>query len=151
MSEAGVIGLYILYNVVYALSAWPLGHLADRLGPRRLLVGGLFGFAAVYGGMALAHSGWAFAGLFAGYGLYAASTEGVAKAWVSNLCAKSDTGAALGTFGGLGSLAALGASLGAGALWQLAGPGWAFGVAAAAAAGVAVYLAQIRLPQPTPE
>jgi len=141
VSEAGVIGLYILYNAVYVLSAWPLGHLADRLGPRRLLVGGLLAFAVVYGGVALAHDRWAFAALFALYGLYAASTEGVAKAWVSNLCAKADTGAALGTFGGLGSLAALVASLGAGALWQLAGPGWTFGVAAVAALGVAAYLA----------
>jgi len=145
VSEAGVIGLYILYNAVYALSAWPLGHLADRLGPRRLLVGGLLAFAAVYGGVALARAGWAFAGLFALYGLYAASTEGVAKAWVSNLCARTDTGAALGTFGGLGSLAALGASLGAGAVWQVAGPGWAFGLAAGAALGVAGYLALVRL------
>ncbi|MEJ7660186.1 MAG: MFS transporter [Hymenobacter sp.] len=38
-------------------------------------------------GWRLARDGWAFAGLFALYGLYAASTEGVAKAWVSNLCA----------------------------------------------------------------
>ena len=148
VSDTGVIGLYILYNVVYVLSAWPLGHLADRLGPRRLLVGGLLAFAAVYGGVTLAHSGWTFAALFALYGLYAASTEGVAKAWVSNLCAKSDTGAALGTFGGLGSLAALGASLGAGALWQLAGPGWTFGVAAIAALGVAAYLALVQSIKP---
>ncbi len=140
VSEAGVIGLYIGYNAVYALSAWPLGHLADRLGPRRLLVGGLLAFAVVYGGVALARTGWAFAGLFALYGLYAASTEGVAKAWVSSLCARPDTGAALGTFGGLGSLAALGASLGAGAVWQLAGPGWTFGLAAGAALAVAGYL-----------
>ncbi len=147
VSEAGVIGLYILYNAVYALSAWPLGHLADRLGPRRLLVGGLLAFAAVYVGVALARDGWAFAGLFALYGLYAASTEGVAKAWVSNLCARADTGAALGTFGGLGSLAALGASLGAGAVWQVAGPGWTFGLAAGAALSVAGYLALARLPE----
>ena len=57
MSDTAVIGLYILYNAVYVLSVWPLGHLADRLGPRRLLVGGLLAFAAVYGGVALAHSG----------------------------------------------------------------------------------------------
>ncbi len=151
VSETGVIGLYILYNAVYVLSAWPLGHLADGLGPRRLLVGGLLAFAAVYGGVALAHEHWTFAALFALYGLYAASTEGVAKAWVSNLCAKPDTGAALGTFSGLGSLAALVASLGAGALWQLAGPGWTFGVAAVAALGMAGYLAQIQLPQPLPD
>ncbi len=148
LSEAAVIGLYILYNAVYVLAAWPAGHLADRLGPRRLLVFGLVVFAAVYGGVALAHGWGAFAALFAGYGVYAASTEGVAKAWVSNLCARADTGAALGTFGGLGSLAALGASVGAGALWQLAGPGWAFGAAAAAALGVALYLS--RLPAALP-
>lgn len=146
VSETGVIGLYVLYNAVYVLAAWPLGHLADRLGPRRVLAGGLGVFAAVYGGVALARTGWAFAGLFGLYGLYAASTEGVAKAWVSNLCGKADTGAALGTFGGLGSLAALGASLGAGALWQLAGPGWVFGAAAVAALGVAGYLARFRAP-----
>ena len=144
LSEAAVIGLYILYNAVYVVAAWPAGHLADRFGPRRLLVGGLLIFAAVYGGVALAHSWWAFGPLFALYGVYAASTEGVAKAWVSNLCDRTDTGAALGTFGGLGSLAALGASVGAGALWQLAGPGWTFGAAAAAALGVALYL--FRLP-----
>ncbi len=144
LSEAAVIGLYILYNAVYVLAAWPAGHLADRLGPRRLLVGGLLVFAAVYGGVALARGWWAFGALFALYGVYAASTEGVAKAWVSNLCAKADTGAALGTLAGLSSLAALGASVGAGLLWQLAGPGWTFGVAAAAALAVAGYLATRR-------
>ena len=141
----------MLYNLTYVLSAWPLGHLADRLGPRRLLVGGLLVFAGVYGGVALARELWAFGALFALYGLYAAATEGVGKAWVSTLCAKSDTGAALGTFGGLGSLAALVASVGAGALWQLAGPGWTFGVAAVAALSVAIYLARLRLPQTMPE
>ncbi len=151
LSATAVIGLYMLYNLTYVLSAWPLGHLADRLGPRRLLVGGLLVFAGVYGGVALARELWAFGALFALYGLYAAATEGVGKAWVSTLCAKSDTGAALGTFGGLGSLAALVASVGAGALWQLAGPGWTFGVAAVAALSVAIYLARLRLPQTMPE
>ena len=95
VSATGVIGLYVLYNFTYVLSAWPLGHLADRLGPRRLLVGGLLIFAVVYGGVALAQGPWVFAGFFALYGLYAAATEGVSKAWVSTLCAPADTGAAL--------------------------------------------------------
>ncbi|MFC7670166.1 MFS transporter [Hymenobacter humi] len=55
VSATAVIGLYILYNVSYVLSAWPLGHLADRLGPRRLLVAGFVVFAGVYGGVALVH------------------------------------------------------------------------------------------------
>ena len=147
LSSAAVIGLYILYNVTYVLSAWPLGHLADRLGPRRLLVGGLVAFAGVYGGVALVHDIRAFGVLFALYGVYAAATEGVAKAWVSTLCAPPDTGAALGTFAGLSSLAALGASAGAGLLWQWRGPVPTFGLAAVAALGVAGYLAVARTPQ----
>ncbi|GAB3327632.1 MFS transporter [Hymenobacter humi] len=144
LSATAVIGLYILYNVTYVLSAWPLGYLADRLGPRRLLAAGLLVFAGVYGGMAFVREGWAFAVLFGLYGLYAAATEGVGKAWVSTLCARADTGAALGTLGGLSSLAALGASAGAGLLWQFRGPGLTFGLAAAVALGVAGYLALVR-------
>ena len=147
LSAPAVIGLYVLYNVVYVAGAWPLGHLADRLGPRRLLVAGLVAFAGVYGGVALVHDWWAFAALFALYGLYAAATEGVGKAWVSTLCAPADTGAALGTLGGLNSLAALAASTGAGLLWQWAGPGATFGVAAVGALGVAGYLARVQQPQ----
>ena len=140
LSAPAVIGLYILYNLIYVLSAWPLGHLADRLGPRRLLVGGLLVFAGVYGGMVLAHDMWTFGALFALYSLYAAATEGVGKAWVSTLCNKADTGAALGTLGGLSSLAALLASGLTGVLWQWRGPELPFRLAAGAALAVALYL-----------
>ena len=140
LSAPAVIGLYILYNLIYVLSAWPLGHLADRLGPRRLLVGGLLVFAGVYGGVVLAHDMWTFGALFALYGLYAAATEGVGKAWVSTLCNKADTGAALGTLGGLSSLAALLASGLTGVLWQWRGPELPFRLAAGAALAVALYL-----------
>jgi MFS family permease len=145
LSDATVVGLYIWYNAVYVLSAWPLGHLADKVGPRRLLVAGLLLFAVVYGGVAVAHATWTFAAMFGLYGVYAAATEGVGKAWVSNLCRKADTGAALGTFSGLSSLAALGASVGAGLLWQWGGPSLTFGVTAVVALGVAGYLAAVRL------
>jgi MFS family permease len=145
LSATAVIGLYILYNVTYVLSAWPLGHLADRLGPRRLLVAGLAVFAGVYSGIAFVRDLWAFAALFILYGLYAAATEGVGKAWVSTLCARADTGAALGTLSGLSSLAALGASVGAGLLWQWQGPTVTFGLAAVVALGVAVFLAKAKV------
>jgi MFS family permease len=145
LSDATVVGLYIWYNAVYVLSAWPLGHLADKVGPRRLLVAGLMLFAGVYGGVAVAHATWAFVTVFGFYGVYAASTEGVAKAWISNLCLKADAGAALGTFSGLSSLAALGASVGAGLLWQWRGPGLTFGITAVVALSVASYLAVVRL------
>ncbi|WP_345055147.1 MFS transporter [Hymenobacter glaciei] len=148
VSAPGVIGLYVLYNITYVVSAWPLGHMADRLGPRRLLVAGLAMFAVVYGGVALVHDVRILALLFGLYGLYAAATEGVGKAWVSTLCARADVGAALGTLGGLSSLAALVASAGAGLLWEVAGPGLTFGLAAGAALAVAAYLATVRVALP---
>ena len=110
-----------------------------------MLAGGLVLFAIVYSGAALAQDLWVFGILFALYGVYAAATEGVGKAWVSTLCAKADTGAALGTLGGLSSLAALVASTGAGLLWEWRGPGATFGLAAVVALGVAGYLARLRV------
>ncbi|RYU76770.1 MFS transporter [Hymenobacter persicinus] len=147
LPDATVIGLYIFYNLVYALSAFPAGHLSDRVGPRRMLVGGLLLFGAVYAGAALAHGLWVFGLLFGLYGLYAAATEGVSKAWLSNLCAPADTGAALGTFAGLSSLAALVASTLTGLAWQLLGPAPAFALSALIAAAVAVFLVVSRPPQ----
>jgi MFS family permease len=149
-SAPTVIGLYILYNITYAFCAWPLGHLADRFGPRRMLILGFVVFAGVYGGVAVAHDRWVFGVLFALYGVYAAATEGVSKAWVSTLCAPNDTGAALGTLGGLSSLAAVGASAGAGLLWQWGGVSLPFGVAAVIALGVAAYLAQVQVEKAMP-
>ncbi|TGE25680.1 MFS transporter [Hymenobacter aquaticus] len=141
LSDTAVIGVYIFYNLVYAAAAFPAGLLSDRIGPRRVLVVGLLLFAAVYAGATQAHAWPLFAALFGVYGLYAAATEGVSKAWLSQLCAPTDKGAALGTFAGLGSLAALVASLGTGLLWQTLGPHVAFGLSAAVAAAVALFLA----------
>ncbi|UYZ57503.1 MFS transporter [Hymenobacter latericus] len=141
LSESGVVGVYVFYNLVYAAAAFPLGLLADKLGPRRMLVLGLVLFAVVYGGIAQARAWWLFGGLFGLYGIYAAATEGISKAWVSRLCTPADKGAALGTFAGLSSLAALVASALTGLLWQQFGPRVAFGTSAAVALLVALLLA----------
>lgn len=116
-SDAQVIGIYIFYNLVYALLAYPVGLLADRLGLRRVFIGGLIVFAGVYLGMAIHGSTLFYAGLFFLYGLYAAATEGISKAWISNISAPQDTATAIGTFTGLQSLAAMLASSLAGLIW----------------------------------
>ncbi|HNC00995.1 MAG TPA: MFS transporter, partial [Leptospiraceae bacterium] len=54
--------------------------------------------------------------LFTGYSLYAASTEGIAKAWIANICPR-DTATAIGIYSGLVSIALLFASSIAGFLW----------------------------------
>ena len=139
-SDRTVIAIYIFYNLAYALLAYPLGRLADRFGIKMMMVTGLFIFAVTYAGFAKAEGIPAFLILFAGYGLYAAATEGVSKAWIAKLVPKEETASAMGTYAGFQSIAALVASSWAGAVWSIAGSGWAFGITAAAGLVIMVYL-----------
>lgn len=125
IDDRAVIGIYIFYNLVYALFAFPVGMLADRLGLKTVFIIGLLLFATVYLGMAFSTQWYAFVALFCLYGIYAAATEGIAKAWISNLTDKKDTATAIGTFTGLQSICALLASSLTGLIW------FQFGAAAA--------------------
>lgn len=55
------------------------------------------------------------------YGVYASATEGISKAWISNLVPTSEVGTAIGMFTGLQSVAAFFASFIAGWIWYLFG------------------------------
>lgn len=132
--------MYIFYNLVYALFAFPLGALADRIAVKRVFLIGLALFAAVYFGMAAANGLVMVAVLFLLYGLYAASTEGIAKAWIGHVVRKEEMASASGTYAGLQSICALGASSLSGALWFAFGPAVTFSVTAAMALLVMAYL-----------
>jgi hypothetical protein len=58
-----------------------------------------------------------FFGLFFLYGIYASATEGISKAWISNITDKKDTATAIGTFSGLQSICTMLASSLTGLLW----------------------------------
>ncbi|MFN4255468.1 MAG: MFS transporter [Saprospiraceae bacterium] len=145
-TDVEVIGAYIFYNLVFALAAWPMGILADKLGMKRVFLVGLVLFAFIYLGFALVTSLSAFYALFFLYGLYAAATDGVAKAWLTSLCNKKDAATAVGFYAGWQSVAALAASLLAGVLWQFFGAVAPFAVSAFAVAGVLGFMA-LRLPR----
>jgi MFS family permease len=111
------IGAYILYNLVFAIASYPLGILADRIGIRTVFLGGLLVFALVYFLFSLATSALLiFAGFFI-YGLYAAATEGISKAWITNMAHTTNTGTALGFYTSCESICTLLASVIAGWLW----------------------------------
>ena len=133
--DAAAIGVYIFYNLVYALAAYPIGMLADKIGLKPTFIGGLLVFAGVYFGMAMANSLPLYFGLFFLYGIYAAATEGVAKAWISNITDKGDTGAAIGTYTGFQSVCTMLASAGTGLIWYRFGATTAF-----TASGIAVLI-----------
>lgn len=121
---------YILYNIVYAAAAWPAGQLSDKLGRKRVLVCGLLLYAGVYAGFALVQAPAATWGLFACYGIYAAMTESVAKAWLGDFVGEQERGSALGLYAALASVGTMLASFWTGFLWQSAGAPVALMVAA---------------------
>ncbi|MEW6277495.1 MAG: MFS transporter [Candidatus Eremiobacterota bacterium] len=137
-SDTLAIGAYIGYNLVYAVAAYPAGQLSDRLGRRTVLALGLALFGAVYAGFALSPRAELVWLLFGLYGLYAAMTEGVSKAWIGDLIPQERRGLALGLFTALSSLSALLASSWTGLLWSGYGAALPLGAAAAVAAVVAL-------------
>jgi len=139
-SNTGTVSLYVLYNIIYAAASPYLGSLADRIGRKHVVVGGLGVFAAVYAGFALASKSWHMWTLYAVYGLYVAATDGAGKALAADLVPRESRGRALGILGTVTGLASLAASVVAGQLWSRIGSwaAFAFGAAGALLGGIVI-------------
>jgi MFS family permease len=147
MNDSMVIGIYIFYNLVYALFAFPLGMLADKIGLKKIFITGLVLFSIVYFGMSMAGQNiYLVASLFLLYGLYAAATEGVSKAWITNITEAKDAATAVGSFSAWQSICSLVASTLTGFLWFQFGAAAALTITAIAALAVAGYLLSIPPP-----
>jgi MFS family permease len=134
LSTTLVILAYALYNVVYALLAWPLGSLSDRIPRVVVLAVGFSVYALVYCGLALASNAWAVWPLFLLYGVFVAATDGVLKAWVADHVEGPMAGTAYGIYAGLVGACLLGASVLGGVLWTTVDPSATFWAGAALAA-----------------
>jgi len=112
-----VILAYVTYNLVYALGSYPAGLLADRL-PRSAVFGiGLVFFSIGYIGLGLTTDRVTAWLLLGAYGLFAACTDGVGKAWISSMVGPDRQATAQGVFQGASGLAILVAGVWAGLLW----------------------------------
>ena len=138
-SDQLTIGAYILYNVVFALASYPLGALADKIGIKKVFFGGLILFALVYFLFGITHSTAIIFGSFFLYGIYAAATEGISKAWITNMAHTTNTATAIGFYTSCESICTLLASVITGAIWGIFGSGAAFIVTASSAVLVLVY------------
>ena len=140
LDDTRVIGAYIFYNLVYALFSFPMGMLADKIGLRRVFVFGLILFAVVYLGMGITNRFAGFAALFFVYGIYASATEGISKAWITNISVKNETATAIGTYTAFQSICTMLASTLDGLIWVKFGAFAMFTLSSAFAILVAVYL-----------
>ena len=118
IDDVTIILLYILFNLVFVLTAIPSGTLSDKLGRRPVLSASFILFAATCMIMALASDLWFLALGFALFGMYKGSSEGVFKAYVSDFSPKGLRGTALGTFHTFVGLVMLPGGVICGLLWD---------------------------------
>lgn len=111
-----------LFNLVYALASVPFGSLSDKIGRIPTMLIGWSSYALVYLGFGFASGASLVWVLYAFYGIYYATNEGVAKAFLSDIVGSGHRGRAFGIYGAAVGIATLPASFFAGFLWDKIGP-----------------------------
>ena len=123
MSVLGILLMLAAFNLVYAVISTPAGSLSDRIGRKKLIIGGWLVYGLIYFGFGLAQQQWHIWVLYILYGLYYGMAYGTAKAMVADLVAPELRGTAYGTYNATLGILDFPASLIAGVLWQGVG-GW---------------------------
>ena len=134
----------VAMNGVYALGAYPAGVLADRIGPRGLLLASL---AALIAADVLLALGTGLTMIFSGialWGLHMALSQGLLAKLVADHAPVALRGSAFGVFNLSSGVAMLLASALAGVLWQLFGAATTFWAGAIFAALAALLVSAMR-------
>lgn len=133
LSATEIFLLLAAFNLVVTLSSLPAGILSDRLGRRRLIIGGWLIYAFIYFGFGVATAAWQVVVLYILYGLYYGAFQGAASALIADLVPSERRGTAYGLFNGAIGVTVFPASLIAGLLWQWFSPAAPFFFGAALA------------------
>jgi MFS family permease len=143
----------VVMNIVYALSAYPLGALSDRVDRKPLLV---IGFAVLIAADVILAVASDIPTVMIGvalWGLHMGMTQGLLAALVADEAPQYLRATAFGVFNFVCGIALLLASLTAGLLWEMAGPYATFMAGATfTAAGLvatAMFLRKRRASQPS--
>jgi MFS family permease len=116
-----VILMYLVFNLSSTLLSTAFGSLSDRLGRRKVLMAGygLYGIVYLAFGFIPSTAGFLLWGFWPLYGVYYAMTEGIEKAFVSDIAPEGSKGTALGFYHTIVGLGLLPASILAGLLFSL--------------------------------
>ncbi len=146
LSVAGILGMLITFNLIYTVISTPAGALSDRIGRRKIIIGGWVAYALIYLGFGFAQAAWHIWVLYALYGLYYGLAYGTAKALVADLVPAALRGTAYGTYNAILGILDFPASAIAGILWQGLGGWQGFGPSAPFIfGGVLAFLAALLL------
>jgi MFS family permease len=130
LAIALVPAVLVLMNVVYALAAYPAGALSDGRDRTTILITGLVLLVTADAVLAWAETISAVAIGLALWGLHMGLTQGLLSAFVADAAPPELRGTAFGVFNLAIGIAALLASVIAGALWDLVGPQGTFAAGA---------------------
>ena len=130
LAIALVPAVLVLMNVVYALAAYPAGALSDGRDRTPILITGLVLLVTADAVLAWAETISAVAIGVALWGLHMGLTQGLLSAFVADAAPPELRGTAFGVFNLAIGIAALLASVIAGALWDLVGPQGTFAAGA---------------------
>jgi MFS family permease len=120
-SLTAVVLMYMLFNLSSTLLSGPFGSLSDRIGFKKVLVGGYALYGVVYAafGFIAGPSRFLLWGFWIVYGLFYAMTEGVEKAFVAKIAPADSKATALGVSHTIVGIGLLPASVIAGVLFAL--------------------------------
>ena len=121
LSLSLVILAYVVYNVSYSALSFPFGILSDKIDRKWVILGGFTVFAAVYFGFGLHATRTSIWVLFAVYGFYMAMTDGVSKAYITDMVPQESRATAIGIYYCFTGILTLFASIIAGLLWSYIG------------------------------
>jgi len=107
--------------LIYALFSYPVGILSDKYGKKNIFILGLFVFSGVYFGFAFGGSVLLIWGLFLFYGFFSSASEGVIKAWASELIPDNLRGTGIGLLTTGMSIMTMFGSVITGFLWDFTG------------------------------
>ena len=110
--------VYMVYNLFYAFFSIPAGKRSDKIGRKKVLFAGLLLFSLTSLGFAFVANTITIWILFALYGLFMAVTDGVSRAYVSDLSVAEKRGTALGAYHTIAGITVLPANFIGGILWQ---------------------------------
>jgi len=137
--------VYAVFNLFYAILSVPAGSLSDRIGRIKVIQVGWLVYTLSYLGFAFANRPWHIWLIYIFYGLYYATTEGIAKSLVAHIVPDNKRGTAYGLFNASLGLMTLPANIIAGYLWDNISPSatFYFGAACAFAAFLVISVSKI--------